>query len=83
MSGITNEPRLTVDLRAIKCNYALLAKKYSSTKIAAIVKSDAYGLEQLTVARALADAGCTVFFVVYLYEAIELRRHLGDRKSVV
>ena len=43
------------------------------TKTAAVVKANGYGLGSCMVATALARAGCELFFVASLAEAIELR----------
>src|SRR5439155_26163868 len=45
---------------------------------AAVVKANAYGLGAAPVARSLAAAGCRMFFVASLDEAIALRQALGD-----
>ena len=64
---------LTIDLGAIKSNYRLLAKQAGKAECTAVVKADGYGLGAEPVARALAEAGCTTFFVATLDEAISLR----------
>ena len=46
---------------------------------AAVVKANAYGLGAAPVARALAAAGCRMFFVATLDEGIALRQILGRR----
>ena len=45
---------------------------------AMVIKSDAYGMGMLPVARTLHDAGCNDFFVASLKEAIQLRAALSD-----
>lgn len=64
---------LTIDLGAVADNYKLLAAKAPAAVCAAVVKADAYGLGAGHVAPALAAAGCTVFFVAHLGEALDLR----------
>jgi len=71
---------LTVDLDAIVANWRMIAAK---TKAAAVVKADAYGLGAAPVARALAQAGCTRFFVATLAEAVELRDAVIDAEILV
>ena len=43
-----------------------------------MVKADAYGLGAIPVAQALADEGCTEFFVAEVSEGIELREALPE-----
>ena len=69
---------LTVDLGAVKSNYRLLADKVGEAQCAAVVKANGYGLGLKQVSRALSQAGCKIFFVAHLDEAIELRGHLGQ-----
>lgn len=64
---------LTIDLGAVTDNYKLLAARAPGAVCAAVVKADAYGLGARHVAPALAAAGCTVFFVAHLGEALDLR----------
>jgi alanine racemase len=59
---------LTIDLAAIRDNWRLLCGRAGGT-CAAVVKADAYGLGATKVAPALAEAGCTRFFVAHLDEA--------------
>ena len=67
-------PLLEVDLNAIQENYRYM-RTLSVPKVtdAAVIKSDAYGLGLVPVARALADVGCLFFFVADLEEAVKLR----------
>ena len=67
---------LTVDLGAVIRNYRLLRAKAPNALCAAVVKADAYGLGADKVAPALAAAGCEVFFVAHLGEALDLRPRL-------
>jgi alanine racemase len=69
---------LLIDLQAIAENYRLLAARAKPALCAAAVKADAYGLGAARVAPALARAGCRVFFVATIDEAIALRAMLGD-----
>jgi alanine racemase len=73
---------LTIDLAAIRANYALLRSRLSGAACAAVVKADAYGLGAARVAPALAEAGCRHFFVAHLDEAIALRPHLPTGAEV-
>jgi alanine racemase len=47
-----------------------------------VVKANAYGLGAAPVARALAGAGCRMFFVATLDEGIALRRAIGEAPEI-
>lgn len=64
--------RISVDLAALRANYAVLAKAAAPAAVGAVVKADAYGLGAAAVAPALAAAGCRQFFVAVLSEALAL-----------
>lgn len=64
---------LTIDLTAVTDNWRLLRDRVAPAACAAVVKADAYGLGIAQVAPALADAGCTMFFVATLDEGLRLR----------
>ncbi|MHA1538599.1 MAG: alanine racemase [Alphaproteobacteria bacterium] len=74
---------LTIDLDAIARNYRLLQSRAPNAVCAAVVKADAYGLGARQVAPVLADAGCGIFFVAHLGEALDLRPLLPDAKICV
>lgn len=61
--------RLSVDLAAIRANYATIANHVAPAAAGAVVKADAYGLGAHPVAAALAHEGCRDFFVAHLSEA--------------
>ncbi len=68
---------LSIDLGAIVSNWRTIDSLSSAATItAAMVKANGYGLGANKVAEALAQAGCTEFFVANLGEAIALRQHL-------
>jgi alanine racemase len=69
---------LTIDCRAIVRNWKALSSHAAPAECAAVVKADAYGLGLQPVAKALAAAGCTTFFVAQLAEARRLRAALPD-----
>ena len=72
---------ITIDLDAIIANWRYIDRLSApTTKTAAVVKANGYGLGSCAVAKALAQAGCELFFVASLTEAIELRTAL--RKTV-
>ena len=65
---------ITIDLDAIIANWLYIdGLSAPTTKTAAVVKANGYGLGSCAVATALAQAGCELFFVASLNEAIELR----------
>jgi len=69
---------LTIDLEAIVANWRLLKRKGNGADCAAVLKADAYGLGAERVGLALAEAGCTDFFVAHLDEGIALRKVLDE-----
>lgn len=70
---------LEVDLAAIQANFRTMRGLVDpAATVAAVVKSDAYGLGLLPVAKALHDAHCDFFFVANLDEATRLRCVLPD-----
>ena len=73
---------LEIDLGAIAANWRSLADRAAPAHCAAVVKADAYGLGAAPVARALAAAGCRLFFVATLDEGIALRRALGPAPEI-
>ena len=69
---------LTIDLAALAANYAALhAKSSDAVETAAVVKANGYGLDAGTVARTLAQAGATWFFVAIAEEGVAVRAALG------
>jgi alanine racemase len=73
---------LEINLGAIVENWRLLAQKAAPAACAAVVKANAYGLGAAPVAQALAAAGCRLFFVATLDEAIALRAALGPAPEI-
>lgn len=70
---------LTIDLGAIAANYRAMRERVAPrADCAAVVKADAYGLGAVRVAPALARAGCRIFFVAQLGEAVALRSAVAD-----
>jgi len=74
--------RLSIDLAAIRANYARIAASVAPARLAAVVKADAYGLGAARIAPALAEAGCRAFFVATFEEALRLQSHLPDEVSL-
>lgn len=73
---------LEIDLGGILANWRLLARRSAPALCGAVVKANAYGLGAAPVARALAAAGCRMFFVATLDEGIALRHALGEAPEV-
>lgn len=69
---------LTINLKAIVANYALLRDKAKGAQTGAVVKADAYGTGMSQVAPLLATAGCEIFFVAHVAEGIKLRNLLPN-----
>ena len=76
-----------IDLKALVRNYRKIAAHAKPAKVLCVLKANAYGLGVGAYAKALAQAGCTMFGVAEPFEAIELQRALGscvsDLKSSV
>ncbi len=75
--------RLTIDLDALVANWRFMSKKCETVEASAVVKADAYGLGLEPVSKALADAGCSTFFVAVPDEAVRLRCALPDPEIFV
>lgn len=77
INAISSLPILAVDLRAIQDNFSAFQRTCAPSKVAAVIKADAYGLGMKEIAKALVAVGCSTFFVAYLEEGISLRQHLN------
>ena len=64
---------LTINLSALRANWATLNRAAGSATCAAVIKADAYGLGIEELARALRDEGGETFFVATLTEARRVR----------
>ncbi len=73
---------LTVDTGRIVANWRTVAAT-AGVPAAAVVKADGYGLGAAPVAAALAAAGCRLFFVATLGEAVALRQSLPGPEIAV
>ncbi|MEZ5849792.1 MAG: alanine racemase [Hyphomicrobiaceae bacterium] len=60
---------LTIDLGALRRNWATLDAASGRAACAGVIKANAYGLGIEQIVRALIDGGCTTFFVATLAEA--------------
>ena len=59
---------LTVDLTALRANWARLNQASGRAECAGVIKADAYGLGLGPIAKALTNEGCKTFFVASLDE---------------
>ena len=75
--GASTNGRLTINPAAVARNWRALAAK-TGAECAAVVKADAYGCGIAHVAPALARAGCGIFCVATMREAVTLRALLPD-----
>lgn len=75
-----NTARVRVDLQALAANYRQL-RDLSAGACAGVVKANAYGLGLSQVVGALSSAGCSVFCVATLAEALELRELLHTQSG--
>lgn len=67
--------RAIIKLDALAGNYAILKKLHGDTRIAAVVKADAYGHGAVPVSKRLNAEGCDFFAVATIDEALELREN--------
>jgi alanine racemase len=74
---------LSIDLSALKANYATLAAAAAPAACGAAVKAHAYGLGMLPVSLALWEAGCRTFFVALPAEGAALRQALPEAEIVL
>ncbi|MBV5325731.1 MAG: alanine racemase, partial [Rhodospirillaceae bacterium] len=74
--------RLTVDLDAVRANFAAIAAHVAPAACAAVIKADAYGLGAPFVAEALHRQGCRSFFVAHLSEALRIARVLAPDSEI-
>ncbi len=72
---------MIVDLDAVVANWRALAARAPGAVCGAAVKADAYGLGLGPVGRALAAAGCGVFFVASTGEGCALRARLAGTRE--
>jgi alanine racemase len=73
---------LTIDLAALRDNYKSLSARAPSAQMAAVVKADAYGLGAERVAPEFYMAGCRLFFVAHLSEAVSIKAILPNDAEI-
>lgn len=64
---------LTVDLGALRANWARLNQASGRAECAGVIKADAYGLGLEPIAKALTNEGCKTFFVATIDEGRKAR----------
>ena len=64
---------LTINLAALRANWATLNRNSGAAECAGVIKADAYGLGLEEIASALRNEGCKTFFVATLTEARRVR----------
>jgi alanine racemase len=69
---------LTIDLRALRENWRMLANMIAPAECSAVVKADGYGCGIEPVVTALLAEGCRTFFVARLSEGIRARNAAPD-----
>ena len=69
-----------IDLGRVVANWQELNRQVAPAFAAAVIKANAYGMGADAVGTALARAGCRVFFVARLEEAVSLRKFLNQLK---
>jgi len=74
--------RATIDLRAIRANFAEASRRADGRELMAVVKADAYGHGATRVSQALVEAGCRWFAVATVAEGVELR-DAGIREPIL
>jgi alanine racemase len=75
-------PKLHIDLDALVANWRMFQRRVGQAHAAAVVKADAYGLGAEPVAKALAKAGCSRFYVAWPHEGSALRRAVGAAPEI-
>lgn len=74
--------RAVVDLSAIANNYKVFKEMNGEIRVAAVVKSDAYGHGAVAVSKRLEKEGCDFFTVATIDEALELREN-GIKSTIL
>jgi len=74
---MTRRVSVEIDLRALVRNYRKIAAHVRPMKVLCVLKANAYGLGVADYAKALAEAGCTMFGVAEPFEALELKKVVG------
>lgn len=74
---------LVIDLRALVENWRMVAGTVGRAECAAVVKANAYGLGDVTVASALWEAGARSFFVADIEAGLRVKTALPLSRTIV
>ncbi|MET3590166.1 alanine racemase [Bartonella silvatica] len=72
----------TINVSAIVENYTTLVQHTAPAECSAVVKADAYGLGAKKIAPALYQAGCRIFLVAQIEEALQLQAILPSNVMI-
>ncbi len=79
-----DSPEMIIDLKAVAQNFTIARSLAGAgAEVAAVVKSDAYGLGLDAIVDLLAGEGCESFFVADLDEACRIRKCLRQAKVFI
>jgi alanine racemase len=78
-----NRSEITIDLRAVRKNVAMIRSILGGPELWAVVKADAYGHGAADVAEAATDAGATALCVATVAEGLRLRHVLPGERIIV
>jgi alanine racemase len=71
---LLTQPRITIDLNAIRDNYLALKKQAPDVEVCPMMKGYGYGLGLVEVVRPLVENGCEAVYVSFINEGILLRK---------
>jgi len=71
---LLTQPRITIDLNAIRDNYLALKKQAPDVEVCPMMKGYGYGLGLVEVVRPLVENGCKAVYVSFINEGILLRK---------
>ena len=76
--GLACHPRLSINTAAIVENWRIFCALAPKSDIAAVVKSNAYGLGAVEISKALYQAGCRIFFCATVPECLAVLKTLPN-----
>lgn len=71
---LLTQPRITIDLNAIRNNYLALKQQAPDVEVCPMMKGYGYGLGLVEVVRPLVESGCKAVYVSFINEGILLRK---------
>lgn len=81
---VLGDAALKIDLAAVEENFRTVSAMIGPRVLmAAVIKSDAYGLGMVPIADSLHALGCKLFFVGNIAEAIDIRAQIADADIAV